>query len=66
MTHISNASYIFFQFKVIKALDPDRIGIYPKKLDPDPDEMNADPQPCFQAVHISDPGSLSEQARALK
>ncbi len=34
---------------VIKAPDPDwiRIGIQPKMLDPDPDEMNADPQPCF-------------------
>jgi hypothetical protein len=34
---------------VIKALDPDwiriRIGVHPKMLDPD--EMNADPQPCF-------------------
>jgi hypothetical protein len=37
-------------------LDPDpywiqiRIGIKPKmlELDPDPDEMNADPQPCLQ------------------
>jgi arginyl-tRNA synthetase len=31
---------------VIKALDPDwiRIGIQPKMLDPD--ELNADPQPC--------------------
>jgi hypothetical protein len=33
---------------VIKALDPDpywiRIGTQPKMLDPD--EMNADPQPC--------------------
>jgi hypothetical protein len=33
-------------------LDPDpsiriRIGIQPKMLDPDPDEINADPQPCF-------------------
>ncbi len=40
---------IFFQFLVIKALNPDwiriRIGIQPKMLDPDPDEMNADPQP---------------------
>jgi hypothetical protein len=33
-------------------LDPDpywiriRIGIQPKMLDPDPAEMNADPQPC--------------------
>jgi hypothetical protein len=36
---------------VIKALDPDwiRIGIQPKMLDPDPDEMNADPQPCHWA-----------------
>jgi hypothetical protein len=34
---------------VIKALDLDwiriRIGIQPKMLHPDPDEMNADPQP---------------------
>jgi len=39
----------FLQFLVIKALDPDwiriRIGVQPKMLDPDPDEMNADPQP---------------------
>ncbi len=39
---------------VIKALDPDtywiriRIGNQPKMLDPDPDEMNADPQPCLR------------------
>jgi hypothetical protein len=41
------SAVIFFQFLVIKALDPDwiRIGIQPKMLDPDPDEMNADPQP---------------------
>ncbi len=36
---------------VIKALDPDwiriRIGVHPKMLDPDPDAMNTDPQPCF-------------------
>jgi hypothetical protein len=38
---------------VIKALDLDwiriQIGIQPKmlELDPDPDEMNADPQPCI-------------------
>ncbi len=38
---------IFLQL-VIEALDPDwiRIGIQPKMLDPDLDEMNADPQPC--------------------
>jgi hypothetical protein len=44
--------YNFFQFLVIKALDPDwirvRIGVHPKMLDPDPDleKMNTDPQPC--------------------
>jgi hypothetical protein len=36
---------------VIKALDPDwiliRIGVQPKMLDPDPDEMNADPLPWY-------------------
>jgi hypothetical protein len=42
---------IFFQFFVIKALDPDwiriRIGLQPQTLDPDPDldQMNADPKP---------------------
>jgi hypothetical protein len=25
-----------------------RIGIQPKMLDPDPDEINVDPQPCFK------------------
>jgi hypothetical protein len=44
------SAVIFFQFLVIKALDPDwiriRIGNQPKMLNPDPDEMNADPQPC--------------------
>jgi hypothetical protein len=46
---------------VIKALDPDwiriririLIGIQPKMLDPDPDEMNADPQPCHKNKVIS-------------
>jgi hypothetical protein len=37
---------------VIKALDPYwiriRIGNQPKVLDPDLDEMNADPQPCLR------------------
>jgi hypothetical protein len=33
-----------------------RIGIQPKMLDPDQDEMNADPQPCFLPVlRIWDP-----------
>ncbi len=44
-----NSAVNFFQFLVIKALDPDliriRIGVHPKMLDPDPDEMNTDPQP---------------------
>jgi hypothetical protein len=48
------SAVIFFQFLVIKALDPDwiriRIGIQPKMLDPD--EMNADPQPCFLKVLV--------------
>jgi hypothetical protein len=42
---------------VIKALDPDWIpfGIQPKMLDPDPDEMNADPQPWFFTSSVPDP-----------
>jgi hypothetical protein len=44
------SAVIFFQYFVISALDPDwiriRIDIQPKMLDPD--EMNADPQPCFK------------------
>jgi hypothetical protein len=45
------SAVIFFQFLVIKALDPDwiriPIGVHPKMLDPDPDpeKMNTDPQP---------------------
>ncbi len=52
---------------VIKALDPDpywiriRIGIQPKMLDPDPDEMNADPQPC-QKVRLSKGGAAMVRA----
>ncbi len=44
------SAVIFFQFLVIKALDQDwiwiltRIVVHPKMLDPDPDEMNTDPQ----------------------
>jgi hypothetical protein len=41
----------FFQFWVIKTLDPDwfriRIGIEPKILDPDPYKMNTDPKPWY-------------------
>ncbi len=48
------SAVIFFKFLVINALDPDwiqiRIGIQPKMLDPDPGEMNADPQPCLQGA----------------
>jgi hypothetical protein len=40
---------IFLKFLSLKPLDPDwiriRIGTQPKMLDPDPDEMNADPNP---------------------
>ncbi len=47
--YIKIFSWYFFQFLVIKALDPDwiriRIGVHPKMLDPDPDEMSTDPQP---------------------
>ncbi len=46
------SAVIFFHFLVIKALDPHwiriRIGSQPKMLDTDPDEMNADPQPCLR------------------
>jgi hypothetical protein len=41
----------FFQFLLIKTLDPDwiRIGIQPKIMDPDADpyQMNTDPKPCY-------------------
>jgi hypothetical protein len=48
------SAVIFFQFLGFKALDPDwiRIGVHHKMLDPDPDEMNADPQPCFFGDHF--------------
>ncbi len=48
--HFFSAVIFFLQLLVIEALDPDwiriRIGVHPKMLDPDPDEINADPQPC--------------------
>jgi hypothetical protein len=48
------SAVIFLKFLAIIALDPDpdsdpyciRIDIQPKMLDPDPVEMNADPQTC--------------------
>jgi hypothetical protein len=46
------SAVIFLKFLVIKALDPDwiriRIGVHPKMLDPD--EMNADLQPCSEVL----------------
>ncbi len=57
----------FFQFLVIKALDSDwiriRIGIHPKMLDPDPDEMNADPQPCLQGRRLREQVLLQAPVR---
>ncbi len=48
------SAVIFFQFLVFKALEPDwiRVGIQPKMLDLDPDEMNADPQPCKKLSYL--------------
>jgi hypothetical protein len=47
---------------VIKALNQDwiriRIGIQPKMLDPDPDEMNADPQPWFNMLRVENPPTV--------
>jgi hypothetical protein len=53
------SSIIFFQFLVIKTpgpgLDPDPdwiwISIQSKMLDPDPYQINADPQPCRVAQY---------------
>jgi hypothetical protein len=53
---------IFFQFLVIKGLDPDwiriRIGIQPQTLDPDPDpeKLNSDPKPCFVVLPDAERG----------
>ncbi len=48
------SAVIFFQFLVIKALDPDwiriRIGLQPQTPDPDPEKMNTDPQPWKQDI----------------
>jgi hypothetical protein len=40
------SAVIFFNFRSLKPWI--RIGIQPKMLDPDPDEMNADPQPWLK------------------
>jgi hypothetical protein len=56
------SAVIFFQFLVIKALDPDwiririririRIGLQPQPLDPDPEKINTDPKPCsYDTMH---------------
>jgi hypothetical protein len=37
------SAVIFFNFWSLKPWI--RIGVHPKMLDPDPDDMNADPQP---------------------
>ncbi len=48
---IKISAVIFFQFLVIKALDPYwiririRIGLQHQTLDPDPEKINTDPQP---------------------
>ena len=46
------SAVIFFQFLVIKALDPDwiriRIGLQPQPLDPDPEKMKTDPKHCLK------------------
>jgi hypothetical protein len=51
------SAVIFFQFLVIKGLDPDwiriRIGLQPQTLDPDPEKMNTDPKPWKIAQEIS-------------
>jgi hypothetical protein len=45
------SAVVLFLFLVIKALDPDwiriRIGLQPQTLDPDPEKINTDPQPCL-------------------
>jgi hypothetical protein len=48
----------YFKFLIIKT-DPDwiRISIQRKMLDPDPDQMNADPQPW--TLDPTDPGSAT-------
>jgi hypothetical protein len=52
------SAVFFFQFLVIKALDPDwiririRIGLQPQTLDPDPnpEKINTDPKHWFDAL----------------
>jgi hypothetical protein len=54
------SAVIFFQFLVIKALDPYwiriririRIGLQHQTLDPDPEKINTDPQPWYKSFSI--------------
>ncbi len=51
-----NSAAIFFNFWPLKPWI--RIGIQPKMLDPDPDEMNADPQPWLKHHNIKTVGQF--------
>jgi hypothetical protein len=59
---------IFFQFLVIKTLDPDwiRIGIHPKMLDPDPYQMNTDPKPWYYVLYLLAAVSIFAQRHGNK
>jgi hypothetical protein len=51
--NFENKNFLNFWVGVLKATDEEsriliRIGIKPKMLDSDPDEMDADPQPCLE------------------
>jgi hypothetical protein len=60
LNRVSFSAVNFFKLLVIKnpgyGLDPDliRIGIQPKMLHPDPNQIDADSQPCFRYF----PGTL--------
>jgi hypothetical protein len=43
---------MFGHYSPESGLDPVRIVIQPKMLDPDPDEMNADPQPRKKVMNF--------------
>jgi hypothetical protein len=48
---------------VIKTLDPDwiqiGIGMQPKMLDPDPDQINTDPKHCYGENYLQDLAKMS-------
>jgi hypothetical protein len=66
-------SSIFGHFRPGSGLDSDpywirnRIGIQHKMLDTDPDEMNADPQPCLKqnAANLSEEGCKENKDKLL-